>query len=167
MHVFVFAIQKFFVMLFRLTDNSLNNFSPLLIVISNDIACSCFMYSRVSRDWSSMPAKLCNVKFVTAIRSCIDEPVTFGMANPFYISFVASRIYCSLQKVSPKNMHMLYKTKHVKTKSDTLFKCTSNIFKMIHHLSLSIQNARSIHMNVELWAKFQWYSSRERPSLWP
>ena len=38
-------------------------------------------------------------------------------------------------------MHMLCKIKHVETKSGTLFKCTSIIFKRICHLPLSIPNA--------------------------
>ena len=76
-------------------------------------------------------------------------------------------IHSCLQKVSPKIMHMLCKTKHVVTKSGTLFKCTSILFKMIRHLPFSIPNARSTHMRVKLWTKFQWYFSRERPSLWP
>ena len=69
--------------------------------------------------------------------------------------------------VSPKFMHMLCKVKQVKTKSGTFFKCTSTLFKIIRHLPLSIPNARSTHMRVELCTKFQWYFCRERPSLWP
>ena len=167
MQAFVFVIRRLLTMAFHLADNSFNDFLAVLIEISNAIASSCLMYSRVSRDLSSMPAKLCNAKLATAIHSHMDEPGTCGIASPLRTSSVASRIHSSLQKVSPKIMHMLCKTKHVETKSGTFFKCTSTLFERICHLPLSIPNARSTHMRVELWTKFQWYSSRERPSLWP
>ena len=153
MDAFVFAIQRLFAMPFRLADNSLNDFPAVLIEISN--ASSCLIYSRVSRDASSMPAKLCNAKFATAICSRVDEPDTYGIASPLCTSSEASHIHSSLQNVSPKIMHMLCKIKHVETKSGMFFNCTSTLFKRIRHLPLSIPNARSMHMRVELWTKFQ------------
>ena len=165
MHVFVFAFYKFFAMLFLLTDNSLNVFPAVLIAIS--IASSCFMNSRVSREVSSIPAKLYNAKFATTIRSWIDWPDILGMTNQLCTSLVASCIHSSLQNVYPKIMHILCNTRHVKTKSDTFFKCTSTLFRRIRHLPLSISNACSTHMRVELWTKFQSYSSRKSQSLWP
>ena len=54
----------------------------------------------------------------------------------------------------------------METKSDTFFKCTSTLFKIIYHLSLSIPNTRSTHMHVDFWTKFQWSSSNKRPYLW-
>ena len=133
-------------MLFCLADNSLNNFPLVLITISKSIASSCFMYSRVCRELSSMSAKLCNVKFATANRSCMDDPCTFGMASQLCTSSVASRIHSCLQKMFPKMMHMLRRTRHVETKLRTF-----TFFKRILHLSLSIPNTRSTHMRVELW----------------
>ena len=165
MHAFVFTIQRLLAMPFRRADNSLNDFLIVLIEISNAIASFCLMSSSVSRDASSIPVKLCNVKLATAIRSRMNKPGTCGIASPLCTSLVASRIHYSFQNVSPKIMHMLCKTKHVKTKSGTFFKCTSTIFKRIRHRPLSILKARSTHMRVELWTKFQWYSSRKRPSL--
>ena len=153
MLAFVVVIQRFFAinaMSFRLSDNSLNDFPAMLIEISNAIA-SCYLkYSKNFRDLSSMPATLCNAKFATAIRSRMDEPGTCGIASPLCTSSVASRIHYSLQNESPKIMHMLCKTKHVETKPGTFFKCTSTLFKRIHHLPLSIPNARSTNMCVEL-----------------
>ena len=95
------------------------------------------------------------------------NPGRLGMASPLCTSSVASRIHSSFQNVSPNTIHMLCKTKHVATKSGTFFKCTSILFKRIRHLPLSIPNARSTHIRVELCTKFQWYSSRDKPSLWP
>lgn len=54
----------------------------------------------------------------------------------------------------------------METKSDTFFKCTSTLFKIIYHLSLIIPNTRSTHMHVDFWTKFQWSSSNKRPYLW-
>ena len=148
-------------------DNSLKDFPIVLIEISNAIASFCLMSSRVYRDASSMPAKLCNASLATAIHSCMVDPATCGIASPLCTSLVASRIHSSFQNVSPKIIYMLCNTKHVETKLGTFFKCTSTLFKRIRHLPLSIPKARSTHIRVELWTKFQWYSSRERPSLWP
>ena len=128
MHAFVFVIHKLLAMLFRLANNFLADFSVVLIAISNVIASSCFMYYRVSRDSSSIPAKLCNAKFASTIRSCMDEPGSLGMASLLCTSSVTSRIYYFLKKLSPKIMHMLCRTKHVETKSGTFFKCTSTLY---------------------------------------
>ena len=167
MQAFVFGIQRLLAMQFHHPDNSLNDFLPMLMTNSNSMAASCFMYFNVSLELSSMPAKLCNAKLAIASYSCIHAPVTFAMASPLCTSSVASRIHSRFQKLSPKMMHMLCGTKHVETKSDIFFKCTSTLFKRIHHLPLSMANSRLMHMRVELWTKFQWYSSRDSLSLWP
>ena len=154
-------------MLFLLADNSLKDFPAVFIAISKPIVSSCLMYSRVFREVSSIPARLYNVKLTTVIHSWMDWPDTLGMGNPLCTSSLASRIHYCLQNVSPKIIHILCNTRHVKTKSDTFFKCTSNIFRRIRHLPLSKPNVRSTHMWVEIWTKFQWCSSRVSPSLWP
>ena len=139
----------------------------VFIVISNAIASFRLMYSRISFDWSPMPAKPCNAKFTTTIRSRMDKPGFFGFANPLCIFSVASRIHFSLQNVFPKIMHMLCMTKHVETKLDRFVKCMSDLFMKNRHLPLSMPNARSTHMRMDIWTEFQWYFSHERPSLWP
>ena len=167
MLAFVVVIQRFFAinaMSFRLSDNSLNDFPAMLIEISNAIA-SCYLkYSKNFRDLSSMPATLCNAKFATAIRSRMDEPGTCGIASPLCTSSVASRIHYSLQNESPKIMHMLCKTKHVETKA-------GHVFQMhVHPLqknSLSTFEYPECTFDKHVCGTFQWYSSCERPSLWP
>jgi len=79
----------------------------------------------------------------------------------------ASCIHSFFQKLSPKMIQMLCRIKHVVTKSSTFFKCTSIIFKRICHLPFSSPNVRSMHIWIELWTNFQWYSSRDNPSLCP
>ena len=150
MHALVFAIQRLLAMLFRLADNSLNVLLPLLIEISNSIASSYSIYSGVSLELSSIPAKLCNAKFATVSRSCMDELGIFGMASPLCTSLMAFRNHSYFQKFSPKMMHMLSRIRHVATKSCTFFKCTSILFKRIRHLPFSMPNARLTHIRGEL-----------------
>ena len=64
-------------------------------------------------------------------------------------------------------MQIFCKTIHVLTNSGTFLKCMSIILRKMRHLSFNMPNARSTHIRVELWTKFQWYSSRDNPSLWP
>ena len=151
MEAFIFAIQRLFATPFRLAESSSTVLPPVSIAISNSMAASCLKYSKVSLELSSMPARLCNAKLAIGSLSCMDEPGTFSIANPLCTSSIASRIHSFFQKLSPKIMHILCRTKHVLIKSGTFFKCTSTLFNKIRHLHLSIPNARSIHMRVELW----------------
>ena len=142
-------------MSFLLADNSLNNLPLVHIATLNSLASSCFMFSSVSLEFSSIPAKVCNARFAIASLSRINELGTLRIASPLYTSFVASLNHCTFQKLSLKTIHMLCKIKHVAIKSETFFKCTSIIFNKIHHLPLSIPKVRSTHMRVELYKNIQ------------
>ena len=91
----------------------------------------------------------------------------FAGGNPLCTSSIASYIHSFFQKLSQKMIQMLWSTKHVLTSLGTSLRCTSTLFNKMRHLPLSIPNARSMHMRIKLCTKFQWYSSRVRPSLWP
>jgi len=148
-------------MLFFLATSSLNVLLPVFIVISNFMAASYLMYSKVSLELSSMLVRLCSVKLTATNRSCMDTPKTLSIASPLWTSSVASRIHSFFQKLSLKIMHMLYKIRHV------LIKYTSTLFDKMHHMPLNIPNVRSMHMHVEFSKKFQLYFFRESLSLCP
>ena len=96
---------------------------------------------------------------------CVFFFLILAVASPLCTSFVASCNHSFFKKSSQKMMHMLWSTKHVFINSCTFFKCTSTLFNKM--LPVSIPNARSMHMRVEFWTKFQWYSFHVRPYLWP
>ena len=125
------------------------------------------MYSNMSMKISSMPTMVCSAWLTTTSLPCDGGPKYLPCVSPLCTSFVVSCIHSVFQKSSPKTMHILCRTGHKLTNSDTFFKCTLIIFNKILHLPFSIPNARSMHMRLELFTKFQWYSSWINSSLCP
>lgn len=132
----------------------------------NSLVISCLKYSNLSRELSSIPARLCHAWLTTTSFSCLAGPEGVISDNPFCTSSDVSCNHSQFQKLSPRMMHMLCSIRQVLTNSDTFLSCTSILFNNIRHLFLSISNARLMHILVELWTKFQLYFSRVSPSLW-
>ena len=113
-----------------------------------------------------MSAKLWSAWLTTTSFSFDDPPETLPTMKPLYTSFVASCTH-SFFLISPKMMQIFCETMHVLTNLGTFLKCMSIILRRMRHLSFNMPNARSAHTRIELWTKFQWYSSPDNPSLWP
>ena len=145
---FVFAIQRLLAIAFFLAASSFADLPPVLIAISNSLAHSSLKYSNVSLELSSMLANVCKTLFATANLSCPDTLYAVPISNALCALFVAFCNHSFFQKLSPNMIQMLYKSKHMLTRSCTFFKVTSIIFKKMRHLPLSILKARSMHIHV-------------------